>query len=269
MGNPADLSSSFDGASISPGLLRDHQQALACPAGVPSTISERAQHLQEPRSCTEGRISCKVSGERHSFAANARPSMSTDSTGSSPMYSHSEVQPESQGQSPVPSLAEGLGFAQLMSFQRGHPQGRCSCMLKRHFDERSRLSRDLGQEAALTDSDSSFADLMTTDTTSPGPLQRQISHITSQLVPEPSPTPPAHGGHEDAASVSGTTTLSNPKVASLGSQMYPEKLQLHLQPQSPCASQGKRCIDVIHVVLCILPPSWAPKRIGKTMALSN
>lgn len=250
VGNSTDLGSSFDGASVSPSLLREHRDAFAFPAGVPNTISEGAQHLQEQPSHSESRRSREISSKARSMAAKATRRTSNERKNSSQVPSNLGTQPESQGQSTIPSLAEGLGFSQLMSFQRGQPKGRCSCMLKRHFDERSRLSRDLGQEAALTDSDTSFANLMKSASTSSSRLlQRQLSDTdTSQPSSEPWAMQTAHRDHGDAASVSDPPTLSNQNEVSLIGESWVSKSGSCIRTLLCKAAQELQSCDICDVL---------------------
>lgn len=199
-----DVGSSFDGSTESPRILREQRDGMG-PTGVPKTIQEDAQHLQQQPSEAERRRSREVSRKARSTAVKASERSSRGDN-----KNNLWLEADDKSQSDLPSVAENDDFSKLLSFQRGAPKGRCSCMLKRHFDERSRLSKDLGQEAAFTESDHSFADLMKSaqcSSTSPSSLPRQLSDTT---ISQPSSELPSFAGddYQELASASTQGTRS-------------------------------------------------------------
>ncbi|KAK9831181.1 hypothetical protein WJX74_006414 [Apatococcus lobatus] len=204
LGNSTDFGSSLDGASS----LRDQRDGIGPMIEVSDLASEGAQHLQEHKSAAESRRSFEVSRKAHSNTGIATRCMSGDLKNT-----HSDQEKLSD----APSSAESVGFSQLLSFQRGTPKGRCSCMLKRHFDERSRLSRDLGQEAAFTDSDPSFSDLMKSVEGSISPSSSLATQLSNMSMCQPSSElPSADKDPQDAARTPATISSQTVHMVDLG-----------------------------------------------------
>ena len=164
LGTAAELGSSFDGGvSVSESLLRDYSELDALRAGIPTTIQEDSAYLQQLQSAAENRRSVDINRKAKSLALKALRQYSAEGKPSRhslqvPAEAAEAIsQPRHLG---GPSPADGLLLAGLESLTTDVPKGRCSCALKRHYEERARLSQDIGQDVPFTSSDRSFAELM-------------------------------------------------------------------------------------------------------------
>ncbi len=157
---------------MSPSLLKDHHDLTSARAGLPDTIKEEEVHLQQI-----------PSGRRWSQEVLLKSKPASSKAHRSSTGSCRALPSQSEDRAVKPSLDEQRkqGALQFSTIQREAPNGRCSCMIKRHYEERSKLSMDLGQDVAFSASDHSFRELMNQESPSSGQdgitSQNESTHV--------------------------------------------------------------------------------------------